>query len=93
MYIKRLIWDDWNIKHIARHNVKTGQVEQVCHGNYITQSTYGGRILVIGPTKAGRVLATILAPKGKDTYYPVTARPADRKERRMYQQQKGGVIV
>ena len=45
-----------------------------------------------GVTKAGRTLAVVLHPKTKDAYYVVTARIADRKERRIYQTeiQKGG---
>lgn len=40
---------------------------------------------VIGATQDGRILTIILAPSGKsEIYYPVTARPADRKERALY---------
>lgn len=40
--------------------------------------------MFIGPNAAGRALAVILAPGENDAYYPITARPADRKERRIY---------
>jgi hypothetical protein len=61
--IRKLIWDSWNIAHIARHDVTPDEVEDVCHGNYITSQTYKGRIRVIGPTSTGRMLAIILAPR------------------------------
>jgi uncharacterized DUF497 family protein len=95
MYIKQLIWDSWNIPHIARHKVIPKEVEQVCHGSYITVSTHDGRVLAIGPTNKKRMLAIVLAPKSKGLYYPVTARDADKKERQKYQQLKlkGGVII
>jgi hypothetical protein len=37
------------------------------------------------------MLAVILDPEEEEgVYYPVTARPASRKERRLYREQKGG---
>jgi CopG antitoxin of type II toxin-antitoxin system len=35
------------------------------------------------------MLAVVIAPRGEDTYYVVTARPADRGERRRHEQEKG----
>jgi hypothetical protein len=35
------------------------------------------------------MLAIILDPEGRGVYYPVTARPASRKERALYQREKG----
>ena len=89
--IRLLVWDDWNITHIARHQVSREEVEQACHGDHIFLESYRGRLILIGPTAAGRILAVILAPEGDDVYYVVTARSADRKERRIYREQKGGV--
>lgn len=90
LYIRRLIWDSWNIPHIARHEVMPEEVEATCHGPYITMTGYGGRILVLGPTLAGRMLVAVLEPVETGIYYPVTARPASRKERRYYLAQKEG---
>jgi hypothetical protein len=36
------------------------------------------------------MIAVVLDPRGHGVYYPVTARPASRKERRYYNEQKGG---
>ena len=89
--ILRLIWDDWNIAHIARHAVVPEEVEQVCQGLPMFSETYGDRLRVVGPTRRRRMLTIILAPKEAGFYYPVTARPASRKERRRYQELlKGG---
>ena len=84
------MWDAWNVPHIARHEVTPEEVEEVCHGSPMTSATYEGRLRVVGPTDAGRMLTVILAPQGRGVYYPVTARPASRKERQVYKEQQGG---
>jgi len=89
--VQRLTWDDWNVLHIARHEVTPDEVEQVCHGNPSTDSSHSNRLLVTGPTVTGRVLTVILAPAaGPAVYYPVTARPASKKERRRFDERQGG---
>ena len=90
LHIRRLVWDPGNIAHIARHDVTVDEVEEVGHGDPVALRSYLTRIVLIGPTQAGRMLAVVLEPEGEDVYYPVTARPASRKERRYYQGQKGG---
>ena len=87
--IRRLVWNSWNIAHIARHDVVPDEVEEVCHGNYMTSETYKGRIRVVGPTLAGRMLTVILAPKGAGTYSTVTAHNASAGERKRYHELKG----
>ena len=87
--IRRLVWNSWNIAHIARHDVVPDEVEEVCHGDYMTSETYKGRIRVVGPTLAGRMLTVILAPKGAGTYSTVTAHNASAGERKRYHELKG----
>jgi uncharacterized DUF497 family protein len=89
--VRRLVWDTWNEPHIARHVVTRDEVEEVCHGDSIVREAQKGRLMVIGPTHARRVLAVILDPETEEgVYYPITARPADRRERRIYQAEKRG---
>ena len=45
-------------------------------------------MLVIGPTSAGRMLTVVIDPEGDGVYYPVTARPASRRERAVYAREK-----
>ena len=91
LYIPRLIWDVWNVEHIARHQVVPEEVEEVCHGRYIHRESYKGRIMLIGLTSSNRILAIILAPQDAEgLYYPVTARTANRQERRLYQEEQSG---
>src|SRR5712692_7342635 len=89
--IRRLAWDPGNVAHIARHAVSQDEVEEVCHRDPFADAGKKGRIRLLGPTHAGRMLAVILDPEEEEgVYYPVTARPASRKERRLYREQKEG---
>ena len=91
IFVRRLIWDAWNVAHFARHAVMPEEVEQVCHIDFIVRPSYRERLLVIAPTLAGRVLAAVLVPEeAEGGYYVVTARPADRKARAIYRREKGG---
>ena len=92
--INTLIWEDSNVAHIARHDVTPLEVEQICQGSNIVRQGKKGRLLVIGLTEQGRMITAALDPEDTaGVYYPVTARPASKKERRLYQEEqenKGG---
>lgn len=88
LVIRRLIWDSWNVAHIARHQVNPEEVEEICHTDPVVQQGDKGRSLVFGQTKSGRMLTVVLDPEGESVYYPVTARPASKRERAIYTQQK-----
>lgn len=91
MIVKQLVWDEWNVEHIARHGVIPREAEEVCQNNkYIVRESYKDRLMLIGPTSTERILIVVVAPKPEGVHYVVTARPADRKERRLYQLEKGG---
>jgi uncharacterized DUF497 family protein len=82
--VRRLRWDPWNVGHIARHDVVPEEVEEVCLGRPSIEAGYMGRLRLVGPTLAGRILAVILAPEEEEVYHVITARPASRKERQRY---------
>jgi hypothetical protein len=88
--IRRLIWDPLNVEHIGRHRVSPREVEEVCHVDPLVQQGKLGRIAIVGPTAAGRVLVAVLDPQADGAFYVVTARPASRKDRALYWQEKGG---
>jgi uncharacterized DUF497 family protein len=91
--IRRLIWSDWNKAHMARHRVTSREVEEVFQGESMFRPSYSNRLAVTGPTKADRVLTVIIEPLDKPgDYFPITARTASRKERRLYEDfiRKGG---
>ncbi len=84
MKIDELVFNVRNIEHIARHNVLPEEVREVIEGKILPLEAKLGRIMVIGKTKKGRSLAVILEKVKGNIYFPVTARDADRKERKMY---------
>jgi uncharacterized DUF497 family protein len=90
--IERLVWDEWNLEHIAKHGITQGDVEGVLKGPALARRSYKNRFLVIGPTTNGRVLAVVIGadPHDPGSYYVFSARPASRRERRHYQQHRGG---
>lgn len=83
MEVKRLVWDEWNVPHIARHGITPDQVEEACRGRHITLAGHDERIILVG-SAGGNLLTVILGPSGKDAHYVVTARPSSRKERAYY---------
>jgi uncharacterized DUF497 family protein len=85
MFVRELIWDNWNIEHIARHNVLPEEVEDICQTNPQTESANKGRIRVTGVTSKGRIISAFLDPEPKPaSYYTVSARDASKKERQSY---------
>ena len=88
--VRKLVWDQTNTQHIARHGVTPAEVEEVCAADIFILHGHSGRIMIVGPTKKDRALSIVLDPEPEDgVWYPVTARPADRKERRVYKEEKG----
>jgi len=88
--VHRLVWDSWNIAHIAKHNVTQEQVEQVCHIDPVVQKGKNNRLLVFGPTKEDKILVVILDKEKEGVYYPITAYKASSKLVKIYLNQKGG---
>lgn len=89
--IRKLLWDNWNISHIARHDVIPDEVEEVCQNNPLVQQGKKGRLLVIGLTGKKRALTVILDPEEEvGVYYPVTARLSSKKEGKVFATEKGG---
>lgn len=91
VHVKKLIWDSWNIKHIARHNVTTEEVEAVCHGvALILRGQQKGRLLLTGPTEEKRIVSVVLESQGHGSYYPITAYDANTMDITLYNRLKGG---
>lgn len=79
--VKKLIWDEYNIEHIRKHDVTKDEVEEIASNIIAHEKAKQGRYLVIG--RAGsRILSVFLNRKGVGIYYPVTARDAAKKERK-----------
>lgn len=82
--IGELEWDAWNEPHIAEHGVLRADVDVVCRGQRRAGVMRGGRLRVVGRTRAGRVIVAILDSLGGGRYYCVTAFPATGRVRREY---------
>lgn len=90
LIVRKLIWDAWNISHIARHHVTQDEVEEICHSDALVEKGHTGRLLIIGLAKGNRIITVIIDPEPeKEVYYVVTARPSSKRERKMYKDQKG----
>lgn len=93
IHLENLIWNYWNREHIRKHNVLQQEVEEAIK-NIITHRTgYNGRIILTG--KSGkRLISVVVYPKQAKKYYIVTARDAEKKERRMvYEKEKQNTKV
>ena len=90
--IDRLLWDDWNREHIAKHAVLPEEAEEVIAGLPRVTESYKQRLQLVGPTLAGRMPSIVIGavPYRPGVYYVFSARSASRKERGMYDQTKGG---
>jgi uncharacterized DUF497 family protein len=89
LVITELIWDDWNVAHVAHHNVTPENVEQSLadeHAVFIKAKL--GRVMVLGRSSK-RLIATVLSEQETSgAYYVVTARDMSKKERTFYRAQK-----
>jgi uncharacterized DUF497 family protein len=80
-------WDEFNIAHIARHNVVPAEAEQAVANRplELPQDVREGEIRyrLLGPTDDGRILVIVITLRGK-LIRVVTAHDADRRLRAYY---------
>lgn len=88
--IDRLVWDDWNREHIAKHEVVPAEAEEVIALAPFFRETYKQRLQALGPTFLGRMLSVVLGavPNQPHVFYVFSARPASRSERRIYSENR-----
>lgn len=88
MVIKELIWDKWNEDHINKKGISSFDVEAVLTGEIkkpLIEKSRQGTLAVWGVNRGGDYLLLILSPREKGSFYPVTARRMETRERRRYQ--------
>jgi len=86
--VKTIIWEEWNIKHIKKHNIVPSEVTEVGSSLIYHQKTRKERYIAIGRSGT-RLITLILSRKDTGTYYLVTARDSNKKERRrVYDKEK-----
>ncbi len=79
--VKTIIWDDWNREHIKKHNLTQQDVEIAAKNISWHKHSHKKRYLATGRS-GSRIVSLIIKRKEKTTYYLVTARDADKYERR-----------
>lgn len=83
----KIVWDEWNIKHIKKHQVEKKEVEQAYTSKVVKRRTYLNRILILGKTNKGRFLTIVVSQEKQRKLYVVSARDMSRKERKYYHDQ------
>lgn len=80
-------WDEANVAHLARHDVKPAEAEQVFVNEKVAieMTTVDGeaRFLEMGETDAGRILFLVTTSRGGKVR-PVTSWSANRQHRETY---------
>ncbi|MFA7300780.1 MAG: hypothetical protein WC069_00510 [Candidatus Shapirobacteria bacterium] len=80
--INELIWDEFNLNHIQKHNVTQLEIVEASQKIILILESKFKRLAIIGKTKNNRLITFILDKKNNDNYYLVTARDTSRMERR-----------
>lgn len=92
--VAQIVWDEINKEHIwSKHRLSQDAVEQAIRSKTsIAIKLANGRILLIGMTEKGKLISVIISPKdvARTIWYPVTARVASRKERDLFNLDRGG---
>jgi len=78
----KLIWDEYNISHIAKHGLKVKEVEEAVNDKKRLVRKFRKRYMILG-SAWGRIIVVILE-KVRDGYYVVTARDVTTSEKRLY---------
>ena len=82
-FIEGLSWDEGAEAKMAAHGVSFYEVEGAVQ-NIGYAKRHRGYLCVIGRTDAGRYLFVVLDDEGHGIWYPVTARPATKSEKRLF---------
>jgi len=88
--ISQLVWNEDILEHIARHNVTSGEVEEVCFGSpLILKSKKAAKgpnpiYYALGQTESGRYLFITFISFKHGRAMVITARDMDQTERKYY---------
>ena len=79
--VKQIVWDAFNIEHIKKHKVRQEEITVSIKNTAYHRHAHHGRYLMVGRS-GKRIITVIIRRKKLTTYYLVTARDANKKERR-----------
>jgi len=77
--IKKLVWDKFNVEHATIHGVSIEEIIDAVREIKYHRHTYKQRYLVVCKGTE-RLITIIVVRKLLNTYYIVSARPANKKE-------------
>ena len=85
MFIRRLLWDDYRIEHIAQHDVDLDEVWEVCEDPlHVAHREGRNRYRLYGQTVDGRYLFVVLERVEASLFRPITARDMTDAEKRNF---------
>ena len=79
--VKKLIWEVSTVEHIKKHAVKTLEAEIAVKNLIVHKKGYNGRYVLTGRSGT-RILSVIVVRQREGEYLAITARDADKKERK-----------
>jgi uncharacterized DUF497 family protein len=88
MRVDVLVWDPHNLAHIARHEVRKEEVEEVLESDHEIRKVWKGRYSIQGQTYSGRYLMVFLDSLGQGRAYVVTAREMTEQEKKRFRRWK-----
>lgn len=89
-WVRRFVWDDENLDHIARHGVDADEVEEAITGQPLVFRGPDNRYLAYGRTDGGRLLFMVYVRRGRGAIRVLTARDMTEREKRLYRKRRGG---
>jgi uncharacterized DUF497 family protein len=91
LVVEKLVWDRWNISHIARHDIVPEEIYEVCSNKPVIQrGAKRNRLVLLGNTNDDRLINVVLESRGKRNYYPITAYDASPEDEVLHERLKGG---
>lgn len=80
--IQKIIWGKFTAEHIKKHGVTPQQAEKVIYSNAVTLEGHSGKKILVN--KVGERILSVIVKMAGNKLTVVTARDADKTERREY---------
>lgn len=77
-----IVLDTWNKEHVLKHGVKKNEIENALRGEIYVKRM--GEVYGVIGNSFGRILFIVLAERGGNRVYPITARDADESMKKLY---------
>jgi len=77
-----IVLDTWNKEHVLKHGVKKNEIENALRGEIYVKRM--GEVYGVIGNSFGRILFIVLAERGGNKVYPITARDADESMKKLY---------